>query len=101
MTQGKKQCGQGVDVKYVANLARMDLSGDEADAFQRQLARVVEYFRELQELDLTGVEPMAHAAVIENVFRADVPRESLPRDEVLRNAPQANADLFVVPKIVE
>lgn len=88
-------------MRYVANLARIQLTDAEVAEFQGQLSKVVAYFRELQQLDTGDVEPMAHASTIQNVFREDTPCESLPRDSVMANAPQARADLFVVPKIVE
>lgn len=97
-----RQTGEGgMDVRYVANLARIQLTDAEVAAFQGQLSKVVDYFRELQQLDTGDVEPMAHASRIQNVFREDTPRESLQRDSVLANAPQTRTDLFVVPKIVE
>lgn len=90
-----------MDVRYVANLARLNLTDSEVDEFQAQLGRIVEYFNELRELDLEKVEPMAHAASIQNVFREDVCRPGLDHALVMANAPQKSADLFVVPKIVE
>lgn len=101
MSQDSDHGKSGMDVRYVANLARLELTDAEAREFQGQLARVVEYFRELQELDLVGVDPMAHAVPIQNVFREDVARDGLDREAVLANAPQSTSELFVVPKIVE
>ena len=92
---------KAMDVRYVANLARLNLSDAEVGLFQSQLEHIVEYFNQLKELDVSGVEPMAHAAPIENVFREDCVRPGLDRDLVLRNAPEHSADLIMVPTIVE
>ena len=91
----------GMDVRYIANLARLQLTEAETNEFQAQLCRIVEYFNELRELDLGDAKPMAHATVIQNVFREDVSRPSLDHEHVMSNAPRQSADLFVVPKIVE
>ncbi len=90
-----------IDVRYVAHLARLALTEEEAGLFQRQLDDVVGYVRTLQAVDVDGVEPTSHARPQENVFRADAPREGLDGAAVLANAPRADGGLFLVPKIVE
>lgn len=90
-----------MDVRYAANLARLELTDAEALEYQGQLSRVVDYFKELRQLELGSIEPTAHAAEIQNVFRDDVVTGSLNRETVLANAPVSSMDLFVVPKIVE
>ena len=90
-----------IDVSYVANLARMRLTPDELRQFQTQLDRLLDYFKELRDLDVSGVEPTAHAITVQNVFRKDEPREGLERDRVLENAPSHAGEQFSVPKIVE
>ena len=89
------------DVQYVAHLARLELAPDEAAKLGAQLGQVLAYIEKLQELDLAGVEPTAHAVPLANVVRADEIRPSLPHEEVLRNAPASANGLFLVPKIVE
>lgn len=89
------------DVAYVAQLARLDLTAEEVALFQTQLAQVLAHAANLQELDLDGVEPAAHAVEALNVFREDEVRPSLPQAEALRNAPRAANDLFIVPKVLE
>lgn len=101
MTETTRAAVDKIDVRYVANLARLQLTDAEASEFQSQLGRIVEYFNELRGLDLGGAEPMAHAAFIHNVFREDVCRPSLDHACVMANAPQQGDDLFVVPKIME
>lgn len=89
-----------IDVAYVANLARLYLTDAEIRTFQDQLDHVVGYFQELKQVDVTGIEPMAHAIRVQNVFRADEPRPGLDRDTVLANAPAQDGAQFLVPKIV-
>lgn len=91
----------GIDVRYVANLARLDLTEAEIATFQGQLAQVVDYVQSINALDVTGIEPTSHAHPQQNVFRADEPRPSLDRAEVMRNAPASREGQFIVPKIVE
>lgn len=90
-----------IDVRYVAHLARLELTAEEETQFAAQLAHVLGYVEKLKELDVTGVEPTAHAVPLLNVTRPDAARPSLPTAEALRNAPAAAGGLFVVPKIVE
>ncbi len=90
-----------IDVKYVAHLARLQLTPDEERKFGAQLGQVLGYIEKLKELDVTGVEPTAHAMPLVNVTRADEVRPSLPHEEALRNAPATAHGLFIVPKIVE
>lgn len=90
-----------VDVAYVAQLARLHLSDAERTQFQRQLENILSHVNELKEVDVSGVEPTAHAIPVKNVFRADEPRASLDHDAVIANAPREKAGQFFVPKIIE
>jgi aspartyl-tRNA(Asn)/glutamyl-tRNA(Gln) amidotransferase subunit C len=89
------------DIKYVAHLARIALAPDEEKKLAAQLGGILGYIEKLKELDVTGVEPTAHAVPMVNVTRADDIRPSLPHDEAMRNAPREANGLFIVPKIVE
>lgn len=89
------------DVKYVAHLARIQLSPEEEQKLGAQLGNILGFMEKLQTLDVTQVEPMAHAVPTVNVTRADEMRPSLPHDDALRNAPAKANGLFIVPKIVE
>ena len=89
------------EVRKVANLARLKLSDDEVEMFTQQLGNVLGYIDVLSEVDVEGIEPMAHAVELSNVFRDDVHRESLPRDEALANAPLSDGKYFLVPPILE
>ena len=90
-----------IDVAYVANLARLDLSAESCATFQRQLGTIMDYVRQIGELDLDGVEPTSHGQAVHNVFREDVERASLDHERVLSNAPARLTDEFKVPRIVE
>lgn len=101
MTDPKTQSAKSMDVRYVANLARLNLTDNEVAEFQAQLDHIVEHFNQLRALDVNGVEPMAHATVIQNVFREDEVRPGLDHDSVMNNAPEHSPDLIRVPTIVE
>lgn len=90
-----------IDVAYVAHLARVALTADEIKTFQGQLEHVVGYVKKLNELDLSKVEPTAHAVAMQNVFRDDVVKPSFDHDQIMANAPVSIDGQFQVPKIVE
>ncbi len=89
------------DIKYVARLARITLSADEEQKLGAQLAGILGYIEKLKQLDVSNVEPTAHAVPLVNVFRRDEITASLSNEEALRNAPAKANGLFIVPKIVE
>jgi len=90
-----------IDVRYVAHLARISLTPAEEEKFGAQLTHVLGYIEKLNQLDVSGIEPTAHAVPMVNVVRADEVRPSLTNEEALRNAPAKANGLFLVPKIVE
>ncbi len=90
-----------LDVARVAHLARVQLSAEEAQLFQEQLAHVLEYADQLRAVDVSGVEGSAHADPIFNVFRDDEARAGFTTEEALHNAPQTARDLFLVTKVME
>lgn len=89
------------DVGRAAHLARLHLSDDELRRFAADLGRILAYVRQLQELDVEGVEPTAHARPISNVFRDDAVAPGLSREAAMANAPAARGGLFIVPRILE
>jgi aspartyl-tRNA(Asn)/glutamyl-tRNA(Gln) amidotransferase subunit C len=89
------------DVGYVAQLARMNLSSDETELFQRQLSDVLHYIEKLRGVDVTNVEAATHAIPVFNVFRDDNPRDWFSVEQALSNAPRKANNLFIVPKVVE
>jgi aspartyl-tRNA(Asn)/glutamyl-tRNA(Gln) amidotransferase subunit C len=90
-----------IDIDYVAQLARLALTEEEKATFSRQLGDILGYVAQLQEVNVDGIEPTAHALPLENVWSADEPVPALPREDALRNAPATRDGMFVVPKVVE
>ncbi len=90
-----------IDVNYVAHLARLSLSSEEAEKLGSQLGQVLGYIEKLREVDISGIAPTAHAFPLVNVSRPDVVQPSMDHEEALRNAPATANGLFMVPKIVE
>ena len=90
-----------LDVAYVARLARINLTEEETNAFQKQLGDVLNYAEKLRHADVSRVEVAAHALPIFNVFREDAPRDWFAAEQALSNAPQNAKGLFIVPKVVE
>ena len=90
-----------IDLQYVVNLARIDLSPEEEARIRPQMQEILKYVDKLNELDVEGIEPTAHAVPLTNVMRKDEVLPSLPCDDALRNAPRQVNGLFVVPKIIE
>ncbi len=90
-----------IDVKYVAHLARLALSPEEEQRIGAQLGSVLGYIEKLKEVDVSNVEPTAHAFPLVNVTRLDEVQPSLRPEDALRNAPAHANGLFIVPKIVE
>jgi len=90
-----------LDVAYVARLARLNLTDAETELFQKQLGDVLKYAEKLTEVDVSHVEPAAHALPIFNVFREDTPRDWFTAEQALSNAPRQANGRFIVTKVVE
>lgn len=90
-----------IDIKHVAYLCRIVLTPEEETMFARQLGEILRYMDILRRVDVTGIEPTAHATELTNVFRPDTVVESLPHQLAMANAPARRDGLFIVPKIVE
>ncbi|HEY4989365.1 MAG TPA: Asp-tRNA(Asn)/Glu-tRNA(Gln) amidotransferase subunit GatC [Opitutaceae bacterium] len=92
-----------VDLKldHVAHLARITLTAEEKERFTAQLGDVLAYIALLNEVNVDGVEPTAHAFPVVNVWAEDVPEAGLSVADALRNAPEKRDNMFVVPKVVE
>ena len=88
------------DVRHVAKLARLALSESQLQRFTTQLESILQYVAKIGEVDITGVEPMAHAVPLANVLRPDEVQPPLPLDKVLANAPQTDGPFFRVPKVI-
>ena len=79
-------------VRWVAHLARLELSNAELEAMTRQLTAIVEYVAQLQQVNTDGIEPLAHALPVHNIFRPDEPRPSLPVADALANGDEGRLD---------
>ena len=90
-----------LDVRYVADLVRLKLTDDEIAELQPQLDHVLSYIEQLNEVNVDGIEPTAHASAVYNVFRADIPRDTFTQEQATANAPHSGSGLFIVPKVVE
>jgi aspartyl-tRNA(Asn)/glutamyl-tRNA(Gln) amidotransferase subunit C len=88
------------DIEKVALLARLQLDETELGTMTDQLAKIVEYVDLLAEVDTDGVEPMAHAIEVTNVFQEDELRPSLPREDALANAPHHDDRGYLVPAVL-
>lgn len=93
------------DVEKIAELARLELTGEETDLFTQQLGSILEHVQKLNELDTTDVPPMSHCSPAgsdaEYATRADKVRPSLGQKIAVETAPDSEAGFFKVPKVVE
>jgi aspartyl-tRNA(Asn)/glutamyl-tRNA(Gln) amidotransferase subunit C len=90
-----------LNIDRVAKLARLALTPEEKATFSQQLGSVLHHIEQLGQIDVTGVEPSAHAFAVDNVWQEDVARPGLTVDQALRNAPAQRDNMIVVPKVVE
>jgi aspartyl-tRNA(Asn)/glutamyl-tRNA(Gln) amidotransferase subunit C len=88
-------------VRWVAHLARLELSDTELATMAQQLTQILDYVNLLQQVDATGVEPLAHPLPLHNVFRPDEAAPSLPVVAALANAPDRRGDFFGVPAVLD
>ena len=84
-------------VLHVARLARLELNEEEVARMTGELSAILDHIEKISELDLESVEPTSHVVELENVLRADEPRESWPRERILAEAPDATDEGFRVP----
>lgn len=87
-------------VRHVAKLARLALDDAELARLGGQLEAILGYVAKIDEVDVSGVEPMAHAAQLTNVLREDAVEPPLPLEKVLQNAPETDGPFFKVPKVL-
>lgn len=89
------------DVKYVANLARVQLSDEEVDQLKSDMNQILDYMETLNELDTSNIEPLEHVTEMSVRFRKDEAKAPLSHEEALKNAPDADSDYFRVPRVIE
>ncbi|MGC8990459.1 MAG: Asp-tRNA(Asn)/Glu-tRNA(Gln) amidotransferase subunit GatC [Verrucomicrobiia bacterium] len=90
-----------IDIQHLAHLARLSLTEEEKQLIGAQLHDILRYMDKLKELDVSNIEPTAHAVPLTNVTRPDMVERSLPHQDALRNAPLQADGLFIVPRIIE
>lgn len=91
-----------MNIRSVAHLARIALTDEEADRYQGQVDQILKYIEQLNEIDVEGIEPTAHAGAVFNVVREDVATgTSLTQEAALSNAPAVAHNQFRMPKVVE
>ncbi len=90
-----------IDIDYVADLARIELTEEEKEQFSAQLVEILNHFKSLREVDVSGIEPTAHPFPLYNVWGEDVVEPGFTTEEALANAPAQRENQIVVPKIVE
>lgn len=90
-----------IDVKYVAELARLELSETEVTEFTKQLNDILSFVQQLQNVDTSNIEPTAHANPVFNVLRNDEAQKGFGSSNALLNAPNSSQNQFKVPRVVE
>ena len=90
-----------IDIDYVANLARIELSDKERELFSSQLGDILGHFEQLNQVDVSGVEPMAHAFQVENVLREDESVEGFDSDTAVEHAAAKRNHMVQVPKVID
>lgn len=96
----KKQHLSKKEVEHVAWLAHIELTEQEKTLFTEQFNEILDYFKKIDEVDTKDVEPTYHVLELNNVFRKDETKPSLPPEEVLKNAPKKENKFFKAPRIV-
>lgn len=89
------------EVEHVARLARLALDEAELDTLTGQMDAILDYVDQLKELKTDDIVPTAHAVPVENAFREDTVRPSLPKEKALQNAPAEEGGCFKVPRVIE
>lgn len=89
------------DVAKIAHLARLDLTAAQLDQYREQLSAILDYAEMLNELDLDGVTPTAHAVAQQNVMRPDVAEPGLSLEDALFNAPQQQDNQFRIQSVLD
>ena len=88
-------------VKGIARLARIRITADEAKGLEAEISGILNWVEQLDEVDVTGVEPMTCVVPIKLKMREDVVTDGEIADDVTKNAPLSDDHFYVVPKVVE
>jgi|YelNatPaOPRAMG01_1025707.scaffolds.fasta_scaffold00724_4 aspartyl-tRNA(Asn)/glutamyl-tRNA(Gln) amidotransferase subunit C len=88
------------EVEHIAELARLKFNEEELESFTEQLNEILTYVEKLNELDTENVKPLLHPVEGQNVFREDIVKPSIKREDALLNAPDGSEEFFRVPKVI-
>lgn len=97
----KTEQKDSIDVDYLSRLARIELTQNEKDSIKSRLESIIQYINKLNSIDLSHVEPTAHAIPSFNIWDNDEPITPFSPEQALFNAPQKKHNQIVVPKTVE
>ena len=89
------------EVRHIALLARIGMTGDEIERMRDQMSRILDHFDVLQAVDTDGVEPTGHSADLESVLRDDEVEASSRIEDILANAPQRESDFIKVKAVLD
>lgn len=89
------------EVRYVAGLARLQLSNEEVKSIAGDMNKILGYMDLLNELDTSDIEPLEHVIEMDTRLRKDISKTPLSHQDALKNAPDADSDYFRVPKVIE
>lgn len=88
------------DVIHIADLAKLDFSEEELEKFADEFSKILEYVSQLREVDTEGIEPTFSVSAKIQPLREDVVQPSLPKEEVLKNAPEEQYGYFKLPRMI-
>ena len=90
-----------IDLRHIARLSRLHLTEEEIKFFETQVGQILSFVDKLKEVNVDGIEPTSHPLSLNNVFRKDEVKSSLPIEDFLNHSPRARGRFFEVPKIIE
>ncbi|MBN2145328.1 MAG: Asp-tRNA(Asn)/Glu-tRNA(Gln) amidotransferase subunit GatC [Candidatus Aureabacteria bacterium] len=88
-------------VNHVEKLALLEISPEEKDRFSEQIGKILKFVEKLNELDTTKIKPTSHILPVQNVTRRDSPVPSISRENVIKLAPEANNEFYIVPPVIQ
>ncbi|MBC22835.1 MAG: Asp-tRNA(Asn)/Glu-tRNA(Gln) amidotransferase GatCAB subunit C [Phycisphaerae bacterium] len=88
-------------IRHVAKLSRLELDPGKVSEYSRQLGLILKHIAKLNELDVDGVEPMAHPLPLTNRLADDIPSAPMPVEDLLMNAPEVEGAYLAVPKVLD
>lgn len=90
-----------IDIDYLSHLARIEITPEEKMMYTQQIENILSFLKQLDTIDVSGIEATAHSFPVYNVWQEDIPGPTLPVDALLLNAPAAKKNQILVPKVIE